>query len=129
MSAIRLSKVSAAILLPCCIGMQPQSVYAETYLKPDKFLFGEWAGPGHVSMDANNSTGRAENALALGFRAGYAATSRYSSIISRWTIRRFLSPALREEPHTPTTARQSAGATTADRGLSEPAMNIRSPGN
>lgn len=90
MNAIRLSKVSAAILL-LGIGMQPQSAHGETYLRPDKFLFGGWVGLGHVSLDANSSAGRSENALALGFRAGYAATSRalIGFELNGWTLKSY----------------------------------------
>ena len=73
MSAKQWSKVPAAVLMVCCIGVQP--VHAETYLKPGKFLLAGWAGLGHVSLVANNSAGRSENAFAMGFRAGYAMTS------------------------------------------------------
>jgi hypothetical protein len=91
MSAIRWNRISAAALLLCCIGMQPQSVHADTFLRPDKFLFGGWAGIGHVSLDANNNAGRSENALALGFRAGYATTSRalIGVEFNGWTLKSY----------------------------------------
>ncbi|MGA7593688.1 MAG: outer membrane beta-barrel protein [Gallionella sp.] len=91
MSAIRRGGVFAASLLLCCIGMQPQPAFAETYLKPGKFLFGGWAGLGHVSLDANNGTGRSKNALALGFRAGYATTSRalIGVEFNGWTLKSY----------------------------------------
>lgn len=75
MAAMRRWGISAAILLLGCIGMQPNSVFAETFLKPGTYLFGGWAGLGHVSLVANNSAYRSENAFALGFSAGYAMTS------------------------------------------------------
>lgn len=79
----------AATLLICSIGVQP--VQAETYLKPDKFLLGGWAGLGHVSLDINNTPSRSENALAMGFRAGYATTSRVliGFEFNGWTLKSY----------------------------------------
>jgi hypothetical protein len=89
MSAIRWRRLSLAILLMSFIGMQPRMLFAREYIEPGEFVFGGWAGYGHVNVVETGSAASSGGAFALGFRAGYAIAS--STVIglevNGWTLK------------------------------------------
>ena len=69
----------------------PETVSAQQYIEPNAFVLGGWAGYGQVDMDIDNSSNSSRGSFALGFRAGYAITSRtiMGIELSGWTLKAY----------------------------------------
>jgi hypothetical protein len=73
------------------IGMQPRILFARENIEPGEFVFGGWAGYGHVNVVEAGSGASSGGAFSLGFSGGYAIAS--SAVIglevNGWTLKAY----------------------------------------
>lgn len=91
MRADRSKMFITACLIASIFGLRSGDISAQEYIEHEGLIFGGWAGYGLVNVDTDSGSRNSQRGFALGFRGGYAITSRVTAglELNGWTLKAY----------------------------------------